>query len=252
MESRNIRAILSYDGTDFLGWQSQARGRTVQDTVEAALGELHGHPVSVRVAGRTDSGVHAAGQTINFESDSAVPDGRFPEAVNRLLPRDVRFLESCRVAPGFDSRFDARLRVYHYRISNERIADPLSAPFCWNLHRRPDMARLNEYASSLVGTHDFTTFAAAGDTSESKVRTIRSAVFYERRGLTLFKIAGNAFLYRMVRSLVGTMVELDAAGAPGAKMAQLLDGRDRDGAGETAPAWGLCLYKVIYDENEFY
>ncbi len=252
MENRNIRATLSYDGTEFLGWQSQAKGRTVQDTVEAALGKLHGHSVSIRVAGRTDSGVHAAGQTINFESDSGVPDGRFPEAVNRLLPRDVRFLESCRVPPGFDARFNARVRVYLYRLANERSPDPWSARFSWNVHRWLDIEQLNEYAAALVGTHDFTTFAAAGDTSESKVRTIQSAAFYPRRGLTIFKIAGNAFLYRMVRSLVGTMVELGSSGAPAAEMARLIDACDRDLAGETAPAWGLCLSKVIYDENEHY
>jgi len=250
--NRNIHATIAYDGTDFLGWQSQPSGRTVQDTVEAALRELHGHAVPVRVAGRTDSGVHADGQSINFMSDSAVPEERFPEAMNSLLPNDVRVLRSERVGEDFDARFDARIRVYLYRISTRRMADPIARRFCWTLHREPDIIRLNRYASYLVGSHDFSTFAASGDTSASRVRTIHSACFYASPRHLLFKIAGNAFLYRMVRSLVGTMIEMEARGTAAEEMGRILEAKERERAGQTAPAWGLSLHRVIYDEREFY
>lgn len=247
MARRNLRLTLSYDGTDFAGWERQSEGRTVQGTVEAALAELHGHPVEVAVAGRTDSGVHALGQVINFRSDASIPDDRFPYALNSLLPRDVRVLRSIRVSDAFHARFDARARVYAYHFQTGEFESPIDRRFAWHLRREPRVERLNSLASVIVGTHDFTTFAAAGDTSQSRVRDIASAAFFFEGGRLVFRIVGNAFLYRMVRSLVGTMVDLEAAGAGASRMRELLDGRARELAGPTAPAHGLFLVKVVYD-----
>lgn len=249
MANRNIRVVLAYDGTDFCGWQSQSAGRTVQDTFEHALSKLHGHPVAVRVAGRTDSGVHANGQVVNFETDSTVPADRFVFAVNQHLPSDVRARSSDEVDVLFDARYSARVRVYKYYIDSGRTYDPNRRRYAWTLPARPDIRLLDRYAAALVGTHDFSTFAAAGDTSATKIREVHSASFYIEAGRLVFKIAANAFLYRMVRSLVGTMVELERQRAAADEMRERLEARDREAAGQTAPPWGLFLHKVLYDER---
>lgn len=252
MATRNIRAVLSYDGTDFCGWQSQASGRTVQGAVESALERLHGERVAVRVAGRTDSGVHAAGQVVNFKSDSSIPAERFVQAMNQHLPPDVRILKSEIVNDDFDARFDAKIRVYKYYFSGGIVRDPSRGRYSWFLPGAPDVVRLNRYASALVGTHDFSTFAAAGDTSNSRVREVFSAGFFVEGGRLVFKIAANAFLYRMVRSLVGTMIELERQGFGPVEMRRRLEARERGVCGQTAPPWGLFLHKVIYDTQRTY
>ncbi len=247
MERRNLRMTLSYDGTDFLGWERQAEGRTVQGVVEAALAELHGHPVDVSVAGRTDSGVHALGQVINFRTDASIPDERFPYALNALLPKDVRAIGSFRVSDAFHARFDAVARVYAYYFQTGEFESPIDRRFAWHLRREPSLPALNSLAASIVGTHDFTTFAAAGDASQSRVRDIFTAAFYREGRHLVFRIAGNAFLYRMVRSLVGTMIDFELTGAGPPRMREILQARERGLAGPTAPPNGLFLLKVVYD-----
>jgi len=247
MERRNIRIILAYDGTDFVGWERQASGRSVQGVVEAALSELHGHPVDVTVAGRTDAGVHALAQVVNFHSDSSVPDGRFPYALNSLLPADVRALHSDRVADSFHARFDAKARTYRYQMSTSEFESPFERRFSWHLRRGPRLDSLNALAGVLVGTHDFSTFTAAGDTSNSRVRDLYSASFYWTAGYLVFRVCANAFLYRMVRSLLGTLLDLEARAASPAELREILAGGERDSAGPTAPAHGLFLEGVSYD-----
>jgi tRNA pseudouridine38-40 synthase len=252
MEIRNIRVVLSYDGTDFCGWQSQASGRTAQEVVEGSLAKLHGHPVSVRVAGRTDAGVHAVGQVVNFKTESNIPTGRFVLAMNQHLPPDIRALRSDEVDEEFDSRFDAKIRVYKYFIENGRSQRPASSRFAWSIPRRLNTALLNSYAARIVGRHDFSTFSAAGDTSVSKTREVFSASFYIEGSKLVFKVAANAFLYRMVRSLVGTMVELERFDAVAGEMGIRLSAKERSACGQTAPPWGLFLHKVVYDERHHY
>ncbi len=240
--------VLAYDGSDFCGWQIQARERTVQGVVEDALLELHGYPVRVKAAGRTDSGVHARGQVINFETDSTIPDDRFARALNSRMARDVRALSAEEVASDFHSRYSARRRIYKYYILPAECSDPFSRRFCLTVKRSLDIRTLNGFAARIVGSHDFTTFAAAGDQSKSKIRDIHAAGFYPEGRFVVFRIVGNAFLWRMVRSLTGTMLYMAAACRRPAYMTELLERQDRSLAGHTAPAKGLALYKVLYDE----
>ena len=248
MSKRNLKVILSYDGTDFCGWQIQRRERTVQREVEEALLRLHEHPVRVHAAGRTDSGVHACGQVISFRSDSTVPDERFARALNSRLPRDVRAVAVCPMEDGFHARYSARRRIYKYYILQSDYSDPFARRFCLTVKRTLDLQRLNSYAGRIVGMHDFTTFAAAGDEEESMVREVFSSAFYVEGAFIVFRIEGNAFLWKMVRSLVGTMLAADAEDLSPARFGELLDRRDRSLAGDTAPAKGLFLAKVLYDE----
>ena len=245
---RNIRLILAYDGTDFCGWQIQKNQRTVQGVVEHALEQLHDAPIRVRVAGRTDSGVHACGQVINFYTDSSIPEERFARAINTRLPRDVRAISAHEVPETFHARFSARWREYRYRIRQAEYSDPFTRLYCLTVKQKLDLKVLNQYASKLLGNHDFTTFTAAGDQSKSKARTIRAASFYQNGLEIVFRIEGNAFLWKMVRSIVGTIIEHMSDGRHVESISEILGARDRNLAGGTAPAKGLSLYRVTYDE----
>lgn len=244
---------LAYDGTDFEGWQSQKEeGRTVQGEVEKALSTLVKQPLSIVGAGRTDSGVHARGQTAHFD----VPPGRmegenFKRGLNSLLPPDIRILDCYEVEENFHSRFSALARVYHYHILPASVALPWEERYCLRINETPDLCLLNDMAAYLKGEINFTTFSNAQDPSHSKCRYIYQACFYPQADRIIFKISGNAFLWRMVRSLVGTLLDFSRKGQQAQSFKQVLDAQDRRQAGPTAPAKGLFLHKVIYDEREF-
>lgn len=248
---RRIRLDISYDGTGFFGWQIQSSGRTVQGVLEEALFRLLKETVRVIGSGRTDSGVHAERQTCHFDTENvSIPAEKLAPALNRFLPADVRVLQSRAVTDAFHARFSAVERVYRYRFYRGFPVPPLWRDCCWSLRQPKDLERLNRLASLFVGTHDFTAFCAAGDRNRSKVRTVYRAFFFEQPPFLVFEIAGNAFLWNMVRSVVGTILaEYDHENAEAA-IAALLQSGDRSGCGTTAPAHGLSLIKVIYESEE--
>jgi len=243
-----IRLLLAYDGTRYCGWQRQPDQATVQETLEAAVAKLIGEEAPVIASGRTDSGVHARGQVCHFDAAQAsVPPEKYSLALNRYLPRDIRILESGRADETFHARYSAVAREYRYYLLRGRIADPFAGRYVYSHSQIPPVTVLDRYAAMLVGTHDFTTFSAAGDPSESKTRRIYAASFFPEKGQIVFRIVGNAFLWRMVRSLVGTILELGQNGVSAEQLKELIAARDRSMAGPTAPPRGLFLHKVMYD-----
>ncbi|MFP4425199.1 MAG: tRNA pseudouridine(38-40) synthase TruA [Spirochaetaceae bacterium] len=257
--SRNILLRIAYDGTEFNGYQLQAKGeRTVQGVLEAALSEMHGREVRVHAAGRTDSGVHADAQYVNFRSDlDTVPPEKFVLALNRYLPPDLKGQESREVPEGFHARFSAKRRSYRYYVLVAPMPVPKYRNYAYRISRMPDLAALNRDASALLGEHDFTTFAAAGEGTESKVREVYEARFTWEPPFVVFSITANGFLWKQVRSTVGTILGRDrdrrdgVAGTPGGvklpTVEELLTARDRSLAGPTAPPQGLFLTDVTYD-----
>ena len=243
----NCKVVLSYDGTNFVGWQIQKEGRTVQGEVQRSLEIMHKHPVSVTAAGRTDSGVHAAGQVINFRTDiDTIPWERFCVALSSFLPRDIHPLHSMSVDDRFHARFSAQLRIYRY-VWFMGPTLPADLRFTvGHLRHRPSVARLNALCRPLLGLHDFSTFTPPTEPSENRMREIQRAVFYPLRGLLVFEIAANAFLWRMVRSIAGTLIELDKLDAKPIEVEQRLSARDHSSAGPSAPAVGLSLHHVEY------
>jgi tRNA pseudouridine38-40 synthase len=245
---RKIKLTLAYDGTHFSGWQSQRHERTVQHAVETALAEIHKHPVALVGAGRTDAGVHATGQVAHFETDHPSLSGaRFTDALNASLPHDVRVLESAEADPDFHARFKARRRVYRYYIYNTPIGLPHLRRYVWRVRRPLDLDALNRFAGLLVGDHDFTSFASALDPTENKVRTIGSSCFFRSGDLAVYQIAGISFLWKMVRTIVGTIIDCVVSGKDEAEFRRILLARDRGQAGPTAPARGLFLERVSYE-----
>ncbi|HPO02228.1 MAG TPA: tRNA pseudouridine(38-40) synthase TruA [Treponemataceae bacterium] len=249
---RNIKLKISYDGSRFLGWQRQSeqaagKGRTVQEEIEKALEKMHGHPVPLIGSGRTDSGVHAAGQAANFHTDIArIPPERFVPALNSLLPLDVRIMDSCEVPPSFHARFDARARTYRFFLHCGSRPCAHEMPYVWALGRWPDVRLLNRMASCLRGEIDCSAFTASGDQSKTRTRYLYGARFFPEGEKLVFEISANAFLWKMVRSILGTLIDLERRGAQAGEFSAILESRDRSRAGPTAPGTGLFLWDVRY------
>jgi tRNA pseudouridine38-40 synthase len=249
MSERNIKLTVAYDGTDFLGWQLQKKGRTVQGVIQQGLERMHGHPVHVLAAGRTDSGVHAIGQVANFHSDlDSIAPKKFRDAVNSFLPRDVRILASEEVGQSFHARRSARLRVYRYYLVNGPVLLPHLRNYRHWIRRPLDLKRLNEMASVLVGQHDFSCFSAEGDSNVSKVRQVIVSSLHVEGDTLIYTIAASSFLWKMVRTVIGTFLMLEEQGLGAPELHRIIQSRLRSNAGATAPARGLFLERVLYEE----
>jgi tRNA pseudouridine38-40 synthase len=246
---RNIRLLLEYDGSRYHGWQRQLDVATIQGVLEAAVAHLTREPVAIIGSGRTDAGVHARGQVANFRTGSAIPLRAFHQGLNSLLPKDIAVLEASEAEPEFHARKSARAKTYEYRILNRPDRSPLYRNYAWWLAPRLDLAAMAAAAGCLPGEHDFTAFRASGSDNINPVRRVLAADWREEPGGWLsFTITATGFLRGMVRSLVGTMVEVSRGKAPPAILAELLASGDRHLAGPTAPPQGLYLVDVFYGE----
>jgi tRNA pseudouridine38-40 synthase len=245
----NYLLILAYDGTDFHGWQSQPDARTVQDELESALGKLFAPGIRATAAGRTDAGVHALALPVNFVSGIERPTDVVMRALNALLPDDLRVMECRRVPDGFSARFNALSRTYRYLVSCEPVFNPIERRYLWHLPVELNWESVHNSLSLLAGEHDFTSFRGSGCVSKTPIRRMISAeaVFIgENRFALRFQATG--FLKQMVRSIVGTVVEIGKGDRPVSDMALLLERPDRAAAGRTAPAHGLYFVCAEYPE----
>jgi tRNA pseudouridine38-40 synthase len=251
---RNIKLLIAYDGTDFSGWQRQnrtggpcCRERTVQGVIEAALEKIHKQPVRLTGSGRTDAGVHAAGQVANFYTNiQRMEAERFVPALNSLLPQDVRIMEARETLPDFHSRFDARSRTYRYRLICGRPGLPHELRYSLQLWRRPRLDLLNDYARLFRGEMDCSLFAWPRDPSESRSRHFFHVGFIPDGDSLIFEIKANAFLWKMVRSIVGTLLYCEEHSVSPPELKQLIASGDRSRAGPTVPPAGLFLWKVEF------
>lgn len=245
---RNILLIVSYDGTNFCGWQKQNDQRTIQEELEKALAFIHKQPVELFGSGRTDSGVHAVGQAANFFSPiDSIPVENYPCALNSILPRDIRIMSAKQVSEDFNSRFSATSRTYHYFIHCGKTAFAHQLPYVWSIRRPVDIDRLNRMAALLHGEMDCATFAAAGDQSLSTFRYIEKARFFYEDDKLVFEICANAFLWKMVRSIVGSLIYYEKKGFDAEDFAGIIESHDRSKAGPTAPSEGLFLWEISFE-----
>lgn len=243
---RRIRLIISYDGTNYVGWQVQPNGVSVQALLEQALIELTGEHIRVEGSGRTDSGVHAKAQVAHFDTEARMSADKFAIAMNMHLPRDIRVLYSEECDPSFHARFSAKRKVYTYTVQLGPHADVFHRAFSLHLHYMPDVAAMQKAASDALGTHDFNAFKCADSTMENTVRTITRSEWIRSGNLLIYTVEGNGFLYNMVRILVGTMLEIGSGKRPSSDLLKAIESGNRSDAGATAPAHGLCLSRVVY------
>jgi tRNA pseudouridine38-40 synthase len=267
-----FKITLAYDGTDYVGWQRQANGISIQGVIEDALRELDGRAVAVAGAGRTDSGVHALGQVAAFTIARALAPDAVLRALNAHLPDDIRVMSADEVPVSFHPRFDARTKTYRYRIWNGEVISPFERRYAWHVGGALDVDAMRAAARLIEGTHDFGAFQAAGsevasttravaasgiftteDTEDAEGQTFWRARFELRvpralRGgeLIVYEVTGTGFLRHMVRAIVGTLAEIGRGRRPVDWMADVLASHDRAAAGPTSPAAGLFLVRVDY------
>ena len=269
---KTFKITLAYDGTQFVGWQRQASGTSIQGLLEDALRELDQRDVAVTGAGRTDAGVHALGQVAGFSLARAIAPDALVRAVNGRLPDAVRVVSAAEVSPAFHARFGARRKSYRYRIWNGNVMSPFERAYSWHVPGRLAVEPMSAAARVLEGSHDFASFQATGGerlTTERIVFSSRVVAGLKpclaaqggaddqsgagpgggEGGLIVYDIAGNGFLRHMVRIIVGTLVEIGRGRRPVEWMDEVLASRDRVKAGPTAPAEGLILAGVEYEAD---
>ncbi|HUM09945.1 MAG TPA: tRNA pseudouridine(38-40) synthase TruA [Myxococcaceae bacterium] len=241
-----VRLTLEYDGTDFVGWQRQPNGRSVQAVLEAALEELLGAPVAAAAAGRTDAGVHALAQVVAFDAPRALPAKAYVRGLSSLLPEDVAVVVAEEVPDGFDPRRWATGKRYRYLVSRRPGRAPLLRRTHWEVFTPLDVGAMRVSASALLGAHDFSSFRAADCEAPHPRRTLRALDLHEDREVLRVEVEGTAFLKHMVRNIVGSLVEVGRGKRPPGWVAEVLEAKDRTLAGPTAPAHGLTLVEVMY------
>ena len=263
---QNWKLTLTYDGTAYHGWQVQPGLPTIQGELQKAIARVLGECPLPQGSGRTDAGVHALGQVASFPLAAPIPPDNLQRALNRTLPAAIRVLRAEPALDGFHARHSAVAKTYEYRIFRGVLCSPFLAPYVHHSRWKLDRAAMRQAAKAVTGDHDFTSLAAtdpdlanrseedseddAGPATRSSIRTIFSSEWSELpEDLLVYRVRGNGFLHRMVRNLVGTMLEIGRGQFPAGSMPTILEARSRSAAGPTAPARGLFLHSVEYPEH---
>jgi tRNA pseudouridine38-40 synthase len=241
---RNVKLIIEYDGTNYHGWQIQKNSITIQGELKKALLKLTGEAENFIGAGRTDSGVHAKGQVANFRMHKTLKTFQIVRGLNAYLPEDIVVKSAEFVSNSFHSRYSAKKRIYHYHICRERTA--IRRHFCWQVYKNFSLKLLNQMAKMLVGNHDFSAFSRLVVSSQHKQCIVFESHWFERANECVFRIVANRFLHGMVRTIVGTMMEIAYGKHDIEKFNEIFNGKNRLQAGPAAPAQGLILEEVIY------
>ncbi|MEZ6049557.1 MAG: tRNA pseudouridine(38-40) synthase TruA [Planctomycetaceae bacterium] len=254
---RNLKLTIAYDGTNYVGWQVQPNGVSVQQKVEQAIEKLTLSSTRVIVAGRTDSGVHALGQVSNFRTESTIPPEKIQRGLQRFLPDDIVIRNVEEVSPEFHATYGAKQKHYRYLILNSRTPNPFLRNYAYRQQAELDIDLMQQGAEYLLGEHDFRCFETQFPNKATSVRTMHSVKVGRHQGWELwnnrfpeefitFDIVGSGFLYNMVRAIMGTLIKIGMQKWPPERMREIIESQDRSIAGETAPAEGLYLMEVDY------
>lgn len=248
-EQRNYKLILAYDGTDYCGWQVQLNGIAIQEVLQDKLAIILRTKTTLTGSGRTDAGVHAIGQVANFHSAPIADLSKFLSSLNALLPRDIRALSIEEVPLHFHAQHSPTGKIYHYHITLDRVQMPFIRRYALHVKMKIDLALLTSTAKKFIGTHDFTSFANEAHTgiaAHDAVRTLYRLDVVEEEGGIRLEFEGDGFLYKMVRNIVGTLLEVATGKRPPEDIERLFSAKDRREAGQAAPPHGLFLVKVDY------
>lgn len=246
---KRVRLRVAYDGTNYSGWQIQPNGRTIEGELDQALTALTGENIHVIGASRTDAGVHALGNVAVFDTEMRMPGEKYCFALNTRLPEDIVVQASDEVAVDWHPRHQDCRKTYEYRVQRSRFANPQTRRYTHLVYGSLDVAAMREAAAFLVGTHDFTSFCSVQTPVEDKVRTIYSLEVLEEGELLILRVCGNGFLYNMVRIIAGTLLQVGSGLIKAESIPEILEAKDRTRAGATAPAKGLTLCEVCYDQE---
>ncbi len=245
---KRVRMIISYDGTAYCGWQIQNNGITVEEIINRELTNLLGEEIAVIGASRTDSGVHALGNVAVFDTETKIPPEKISFALNQRLPEDIRIQKSEEVNANFHPRYCDSIKTYEYRILNRKFPDPLNRLYTHFVYMPLDVDKMKAAAAYLVGEHDFASFCSAKSQVKTTVRTVYTLEVSKTDDIIKIRISGNGFLYNMVRIIVGTLLKVGLGVYPPEHVEEILEAKDRNCAGPKAPARGLTLIGISYQE----
>ena len=245
---RNIKLLIEYDGTNYIGWQRQPenQGMSIQGMLENSIAKLTGHRVWLKGAGRTDSGVHARGQVANFFTESKIPVHRIPHALAGMLPNDIVVRGAWEVPEGFHARYSALEKTYRYTILLPGYRSAFEWRYAYYCPYQLDVEKMNQAARFLEGTHDYSSFCAKGSPVKNFIRTISRCCIYQDDCHLYMEVTANGFLYNMVRIIVGTLIEIGRGKWEPFKMIEILEAKDRNKAGPTIGPQGLLLLNIKY------
>ena len=241
-----IKLVVAYDGTNYCGWQLQNNGITIEEVLNKALSTLCNEEIQVIGASRTDAGVHALGNVAVFDTTSRIPAEKFSYALNQRLPEDIRIQHSEQVADDFHPRYCDSTKTYEYHILNAPFEQPIGRQYAHFVYRKLDIEAMRTAAGYIVGEHDFKSFCSVGSQVKTTVRTVYSLDVIKTGVNITLRITGNGFLYNMVRIIAGTLLEVGMGMYPPEKLKEIIEAKDRQTAGPTAPARGLSLVEILY------
>lgn len=247
---KRVKLVVAYDGTNYCGWQLQPNGITIEEVLNKALSDLLREPIAVIGASRTDSGVHAKGNVAVFDTESRIPAEKICFALNQRLPEDIRVQSSKEVPLDWHPRKQNCVKTYEYKILNRRFPVPTQRFYSHFTYIPLDVEKMREGAAYLIGEHDFKSFCGTNAQVKTTVRTIYNIHIEKEQDMITIRIRGNGFLYNMVRILAGTLMEVGSGALKPSEIKEILEAKDRKMAGPTAPARGLTLLGIQY-ENQF-
>ena len=247
---KRIRMIIAYDGTNYCGWQTQINGVTVEEIINQCLSDLTGEDISVIGASRTDSGVHALGNVAVFDTETKIPGDKISFALNQRLPEDIRSQKSEEVAMDFHPRYCDSTKTYEYKILNRRFMVPTMRLYSHFVYMPLDVEKMAKAATYIVGEHDFASFCSARSQVKTTVRTVYSLEVTKHEDMITIRISGNGFLYNMVRIIAGTLIKVGLGVYPPEYVEEIIEAKDRYKAGPKAPACGLTLIGIDYNEEK--
>lgn len=243
-----VRLTISYDGTNYCGWQIQNNGITVEEVINRELTDLLKEDIAIIGASRTDSGVHAVANIAVFDTNTKIPAEKISFALNQRLPDDIRIQKSEQVADDFHPRYCNSTKTYEYKILNRRFPDPLKRLYTHFVYMPLDVDKMKKAAKYIVGEHDFASFCSAGSQVKTTVRTVYTLDVSKENDIISIRISGNGFLYNMVRIIVGTLMKVGLGIYTPEHVKEIIDSKDRYAAGPKAPARGLTLIGIEYEE----
>lgn len=243
---RRIKLTVAYDGTNYCGWQVQPNGETIEGVLNRTLSELFKEPITVIGASRTDSGVHGCGNVAVFDTEARIPGEKVAFALNQRLPEDIRIQKSEEVEGTFHPRHCDTRKTYQYSIYNATFQHPLHRLYSHFVYRPLEVEKMRQAADYIVGTHDFVSFCSINTSVKDTVRTVYSLEVKKDGNLITIEIKGNGFLYNMVRIIAGTLIQVGLGQYPPEKVQEMLDAKNREASGPTAPANGLTLIEIEY------
>lgn len=243
---KRVKLIVAYDGTSYCGWQKQPNGNTVEAELNKALSDLFHTPIEVIGASRTDAGVHSMGNVAIFDTEARMPASKISYALNQRLPEDIRVQNSCEVAEDFHPRYCDSRKTYQYKILNTEFPQPLRRIDTYFYYHSLDVDAMQNAAKYLVGEHDFKSFCAVNAQVKSTVRTVYSCEVEKKDDIITITITGNGFLYNMVRIIAGTLIKVGSGDLKPEDMNPILEAKNREMSGPTAPACGLTMVGIEY------